>query len=88
MCRAALEMVFKKHYGRGKWEDLKLGKIVVLADQQYDFVQEGRIRPLVERTNTIIHNYSTIERLSKDDDRAILNFLKTVKFLIQRAPKV
>ena len=87
MCRAALEMVLKRHYGRGQWDDLKLGKIIVLADQKYEFVQAGRIRPLVDRTNGVLHNYSNIEQLSKDEDRAILNFLKTVKFLIQRAPK-
>ena len=87
MCRAALEMVLKRHYGRGQWDDLTLGKMIVLADQKYDFVQEGRIRPLVDRTNAVLHEYSTIERMSADDDRSILNFLKTVKFLIQRAPK-
>jgi hypothetical protein len=87
MCRAALETVLKRHYGRGQWEDVKLGRLVVLASQQYDFVQQNKITPLVDRANEILHNYTQEDRLSDDDERAILNFLKTVKFLIQRAPK-
>jgi len=87
MCRAALETVLRQHYGRGKWEDEKLGQLVVLASRQYDFVQEKRITPLVQKANRILHNYAKADRLSEQDDRTILNFLKTVKFLIQRAPK-
>jgi hypothetical protein len=39
MCRAALEMVFKKHYGRGQWENEPLENLIVLASRKYDFVQ-------------------------------------------------
>jgi hypothetical protein len=87
MCRAALETVLKQHYGHGQWEDVKLGKLVVLASQRYDFIQEKRITPLVEKANRILHDYTEAHSLTAEDDRTILNFLRTVKFLIQRAPK-
>jgi len=86
-CRAALETVLKRHYGHGQWEDAKLGKLVVLASQRYNFVQEKRIAPFVQLANRIAHDYSEADRLSEEDDRTILNFLKTLKFLIQRAPE-
>ena len=85
-CRAALETVLKRHYGHRQWDDAKLGQLVVLASQRYDFVQERRITPLVQRANRILHNYPETQRLSDEDERTILMFLKTVKFLIQRAP--
>ena len=88
--RAALEKVLKKHYGKGEWDDptlkLKLGEIIVLASQRYHFIQEGKLGKLTRSANTILHNYSKRERMSDQDDRTILEFLKTVKFLIQRAP--
>src|SRR6185437_1301731 len=95
MCRAALEMVLKQHYlprdcryiGRdGKERDLPLGELIVLADARFEFVQERRIRPMVDRANAILHGYTRIQRVSEEEDQAILGFLKTVKFLIQRAP--
>jgi hypothetical protein len=88
MCRAALEMVLKNHYGKGRWEgpDLGLGKIIVLASQRYNFVDEGKLLRLARSANNILHNYSRQERMSPEDERTILEFLKTVKFLIQRAP--
>jgi hypothetical protein len=87
ICRAALEMVLKEHYGHGEWEDYKLGKLIILASQRYNFIQEKRIVPLVEKANRIVHDYSKSDHLSNEDDRTIVMFLKTVKFLIKRAPE-
>ncbi len=86
MCRAALEMILKQHYGRGQWEDAKLGELISLASRRYEFIQEKRLTPLVRQANRIVHDYTKVDRLSDEDGRTILNFLKTVKFLIQRAP--
>jgi hypothetical protein len=86
MCRSALEMVLKRHYGHGQWENAKLGNLVFLASKQYDFIQKASLKPLVKQANRILHNYGQIERLSEEEDRAILLFLETVKFLIERAP--
>src|SRR5271163_1782448 len=76
----------KQHYGRGQWEDAPLGQLIVLANQRYHFVQEKRITPLVQKANRILHDYAKMNRFSDEDNRTILIFLKTVKFLIQRAP--
>jgi hypothetical protein len=86
MCRAALEMVLKEHYGKGKWDDCKLGKIIVLAGQRFNFVDESRLRRLTNGANGILHKYSKHGGMSDQDEKTILEFLKTVKFLIQRAP--
>jgi hypothetical protein len=88
MCRAALEMVLKNHYGKGQWEDdrLRLGEIIVLASQKFDFIHEGRLRRLTRNANQILHDYSKRNRMSEQDERTILEFMKTVKYLIQRAP--
>jgi hypothetical protein len=88
MCRAVLEMVLKDHYGKNEWNDprLKLGKIIVLASQKFDFIHEKRITRLAQNANEILHNYSRRIRMSEGDEKSILEFLKTVKFLIQRAP--
>jgi hypothetical protein len=86
MCRSALEMVLKRHYGHGQWENAKLGNLVFLASKQYDFIKKGSLMPLVKQANRILHNYGQMERLSEQEDRTILRFLETVKFLIQRAP--
>jgi hypothetical protein len=87
MCRAALEMVLKRHYGRGQWEDYKLGRLLTLASERYKNVQAERIAPLVKKANRIVHDYDRSKRLSSEDERTILIFLKTVKSLIQKAPE-
>jgi hypothetical protein len=74
-------MVFKGHYGRGQWKDAKLGELVILASQRYNFVQANRITPLIQKANSIVHDYTKLDRLSDEDDRTILMFMK-----IQRAP--
>jgi hypothetical protein len=80
-------MVLKNHYGKGQWEDgAKLGEIIVLASQKFDFIQEGRLSRLTRDANKILHSYSKRNRMSEKDERTILEFLKTVKFPIQRAP--
>jgi hypothetical protein len=86
MCRSALEMVLKRHYGHGQWENAKLGQLVFLASKQYDFIEKASLRRLVKQGNLILHNYSQIDRLSEQEDQTIRLFLETVKFLIQRAP--
>jgi len=86
MCRAALERVLKEHYGKGRWNDLRLAEIIALASKRYNFVDESRLRRLTNGANGILHNYSKHARTSEQDEKTILEFLKTVKFLVQRAP--
>ena len=88
MCRTALEMVLKRHYGRGDWDDEKLDNLIVLASYKYSkIVQKEKIDPFRILANRIVHKYDQVGRLSEEDDRTILNFFKTLKFLIQRAPE-
>ncbi len=93
-CRAALEMVLKKHYAldhqykdkEGRLRDKGLGELIVLADERYEFVQGKRLQWLSDGANQVMHNYSVRNRMSEADERTILDFLKTIKFLIERAP--
>ena len=82
MCRAAYETVRKEHYRRGELDD-----VLVHASQEYDFLSKDKIKFLVDSANRVMHNYSNTQRLTKEDDRIIVNFLATVKVLIQRAPR-
>lgn len=88
MCRAAFEMVLKRHYGEGEWEAPreKLAKIVALAEER-GFIKREEVRPLIDRADGILHRYAQEAALSGDDERTILIFLATLKSLIERAPK-
>lgn len=94
MCKAALEMVLKQHYNlpyqfvdkEGQRRDKGLAELIVLADEKYDFVQSNKILPLKNKADKIMHSYSRARKLPEEDEQTILQFLKTVKFLIQRAP--
>lgn len=94
MCRAVLEMVLKDHYdivdrravSRHNREP-GLGELIVLADAKYDFIQGDRLKTLSGQANTILHSFKSREPLSASDDQVIIEFMKTLKFLIQRAPE-
>jgi hypothetical protein len=86
MCRAALEMVLKQHYGHDQWNNEKLENLIVLASKRYDFIQYKKIDPIRDKANKILHRYHSAERISEEDDLTIINFLKTLRFLIERAP--
>lgn len=93
-CRAALEMILKLHYEidyqfkdrEGRIRDKGLGELIILADEKYAFIQGKRLERLTNDANNVIHNYSRRNRLSEADERTILEFMKTIKFLIERAP--
>ena len=94
ICRAALEMILKRHYDldyqfrdkMGRLRDKGLGDLIILADEQYEFVQGKRLQNLADDANRIMHDYSGRERMSQEDETTILNFLKTIKFMAERAP--
>jgi hypothetical protein len=94
MCRAALELVLKELYlpddhtetnKKGELWDKPLGKLIVLAEKRYDHLNKGELKPLAEKANEIVHRYSRRERLSAEDERTFIDFLTTVKTLIDRA---
>jgi hypothetical protein len=86
MCRAALDMVLKQHYGEGKWDRAGLETVVSLASKRFDFINENELKFLVRHANRILHDYVAVDRISPEDDRTIVVFLTTVKSLIERAP--
>ena len=94
-CRAALELILKQYYikdhkenGRdGRKRDIGLEELITLADQRYQSVQGRRLHELRRAGNKILHEAKTMDQLSKEEDRAILNYLKTLKSLIERAPR-
>jgi len=93
-CRAALEMVLKQHYEieyrfqdkNGKTREKGLGELILVADEKYSFIQGKRLQRLTNSANKIMHSYSRTKPLTKDDESVILDFFRTLKFLIERAP--
>lgn len=87
MCRAAFEMILKRHYGEGEWENPKekLAKVLALANER-GFIKREEIKPLIDRADGILHRYAHEAALSAEDERTILIFLATLKSLIERAP--
>jgi hypothetical protein len=88
MCRAAFEMILKRHYGEGEWEDpkQKLARVLALAEKR-GLIKRGDIKPLIDRADGILHRYAQEAVLSAEDERTILIFLATLKSLIEQAPR-
>lgn len=94
MCRATLELVLKRHYGldyrytdeKGRSRDKGLGELIILAQKRYEFLQAGKIRPLVDWANQVLHSTSFHRRFDRKDEQALVEFFKTIKFMINRAP--
>ena len=96
MCRATLEMVLKEHYlphdhqywdpGAKEWRDKPLAKLIVLASERYSFVQKTEVTRLKRQADRIMHNYARAKKMSPANERTILEFIETLKFLVQRAP--
>ena len=89
MCRAALEDVLKRNYGKGAWDNFKLGKIVAIAAPKYRrYVSQTRLSQLVQATNGILHNYGAISKDAVREDEIVLDYLLVVKSLIEHAPEL
>jgi hypothetical protein len=66
--------------------DLKLGRIISLASLRYEFVDKCWLR-LTDNANDILHNYGNLVRMSEQDEPTILEFMKTLKIVVQRGPE-
>ena len=87
MCRAALEMILKRHYCAGAFAPKDdLADIIVLASKRFNFLDQKELDGLRQKGNKILHDYGSVGKLSEDDERTIQQFLRTLKYLIQRAP--
>ena len=89
-------MILKKHYDldyqfkdrQGTLRDKGLGELIILADEKYKFIQGSRLKRLANGANTILHDYTRQRKLPTEADQTILEFLKTLKFMIERAPSI
>lgn len=80
MCRALLEHILITHYGIPK-KGLK--KTIVLAEKQFKKLSEVNMDDLRKAGNRVMHEY---ERGKHITDDAILNYLLTIRFIVQNVP--
>ena len=81
------EQLLKQHYLPDQQNNSDLSNLIILAECRYHFIQAGKIDPIRRKANSILHSYHEANRLREEDERTILTYLKTLKFLIERAPK-
>ena len=94
MCRAVLEIILKQHYVTdhtyktrdGKERDLGLKDLIIYASERFDFIQRKRTDRLRVAGDAILHNLSTGRKITNEEEETILDFFKTIAFLIERAP--
>jgi hypothetical protein len=88
--------LLKKHYlpndhkrqnKQGKWVDIGLGDLIVLAEKRYEWVRQAALRPRVKHIDDILHDYSRVRRLDASDDKIVVDFLITLRSLISLAIK-
>jgi hypothetical protein len=97
MCRAALELILKYHYltedsykyktKKGDWRDRGLANIIILAEKRYQFLTYYKLKNIKNTGDEVMHRYSEQQKLSADDERNIINYIRTLKFLIDKAPQ-
>lgn len=84
MCRAALELVLREHYVRPTGE-MSLDNLIDLAARRFEYLDAARLHRHRKAANRIMHGY-VAKKLTAEDEELILDFLRNLKFLIQRAP--
>ena len=57
-----------------------------MANEKYEFIQRKRMKKLTDYANIIMHKYSLSKKLKHEDEKVIIEFFKTIKFLIEKAP--
>lgn len=80
MCRALLEHILIAHYGIPK-KGLK--KVIALAEERSKRLKELNLDDLREAGNRVMHEYEKGEHVT---DAAVVNYLMTVRFLVQNVP--
>ena len=79
MCRALTELILKKQYGCDR-SKLNLEQIVILAEERYAWMKDLDLHAKRTCANAVLHR----NRRATDDE--VVNWLKTLKTLIERAP--
>jgi hypothetical protein len=81
MCRALFEHILKKHYDiRGM--DLK--DIICIAEDRHEHLKGLKLQEKRVLGNTVLHKY---EKRSTDLDKAVRDFLHTVRHLVTHIPR-
>jgi len=95
VCRAVLEMVVKDHYASdpkdrtwthksGRQREMGLGALIVLAEKRFEFLRPLKLAALKDAGDEILHRYRRREPLSESDEKAIIEYMRTLKTLIQQ----
>jgi hypothetical protein len=95
MCRAVLERVVKEHYitdstertstdKSGKQREKGLGELVVLAEKKFEFLRTLKLAEVKDAGDEILHRYNRRQPLSASDEKAIVDYMRTLKTLIQK----
>ena len=80
MCRAIMEHVLENHY---KVKDKDLETTIAIAEQRFPQLKKWNLQKKRKLANDMLHNY---EKNSKVEDEAVVNYLRTIKFLVQGVP--
>jgi hypothetical protein len=81
MCRALMEHILKKHYNV---EGKDLENIIALAEMKYPQLKKFKMQEKRKMSNVMLHNY---ESGSDIEDRALVEYFRTIKGMIQEIPK-
>jgi hypothetical protein len=81
MCRALMEHILQKYY-RVKGENLQ--NVIALAEASFPNLKKLNMDKKRRLANDILHEYEN--RPSDLEDKAIIDFLRTIKYLVQKVP--
>ena len=81
MCRALMEHILQKYY-QVKGETLQ--NIIALAEAKFPNLKKLNMDKKRRLANDILHEYEN--RTSDLEDKAIIEFLRTIKYLVQKVP--
>jgi hypothetical protein len=81
MCRALLEHILIYHY---KFPKLKLQDIISLAEKKFERLKKLNLDDIRDFGNKVMHRY---EKGVKIEDKMVINYLLTLKALVQSMPQ-
>jgi len=82
MCRSLFEYILIKYYGAKIKTDDDLSAIISQAQKKYEFLNKLGLHKKRIKANDLIHNYNG----ENIEDKTVLDFIKTVKSLIEGIP--
>lgn len=81
MCRALMEHTLKNHY---KIQGKKLEDIISIAERQFPQLKKLKMDVKRRLSNNMLHNYEVGADI---EDQAVINYLRTIKMLVQWVQK-